>query len=111
MDHPGGNGGYYEALEQAARDLDAALARIRAGQDAGQLTPAQAATERTDVLEAHLARLGRLRAEHLGEGGHGQDRSPDRPQVPDARAAQPGRAGGRPRRQEPAPGPGPGLRP
>jgi hypothetical protein len=59
---------YAEALAEAADDLDDALAAIRAETTAGRVTPAQAATERAGLLERHLERLRKLRADYLGEG-------------------------------------------
>jgi hypothetical protein len=47
-------------------DLDDALSHIRAEEDAGRITPAEAATERCGVLERHIAECRRLRREHLG---------------------------------------------
>ncbi len=70
MNHPADpRSAYAEALSEAADDLDDALAAIRAETTAGRVTPAEAAAERAGLLERHLARLERLRAEHLGEEG------------------------------------------
>ena len=60
---------YAEALSQAADDLEDALACIRAETTAGRVSPAEAAAERADLLQRHLARLEQLRREHLGGEG------------------------------------------
>jgi hypothetical protein len=52
--------GYFAALDDA-------LAAIRAEQAAGRITVAEAAAERAGLLERHLERLARLRAEYFGE--------------------------------------------
>jgi hypothetical protein len=57
---------YYAAVSQADESLDDALAAVRAEQDEGRLTVAEAACERVGLLERHLELLKRLRAEHLG---------------------------------------------
>jgi uncharacterized protein YceH (UPF0502 family) len=57
---------YWEAVTAADRNVDAALARIRRLEDAGQYTPAEAAGARVEALEAHLAAVRQLRQEHLG---------------------------------------------
>jgi hypothetical protein len=59
---------YFAALGDEQDALDDALAAIRAEQDAGRITTAEAAAERADLLEQHLERLRQLRARHLGEG-------------------------------------------
>ena len=58
---------YAAALAQAGDDLEDALSAIRAETTAGRVSPAEAAAERAGLLERHLARLERLRAEHSGE--------------------------------------------
>jgi hypothetical protein len=57
---------YYDAVRQADASLDDALAAVRAEQDAGRITIAEAASERAGLLERHLELLRQLRAEHLG---------------------------------------------
>ena len=57
---------YFDAIHQAEADLTEALSHIRAEEDAGRITPIQAATERVGLLERHLERCRRLRTEHLG---------------------------------------------
>jgi hypothetical protein len=57
---------YYQRVSQATDDLEDALAHVRAEQDAGRLTPAQACAERVRLLEGHLDRCRELRAEYLG---------------------------------------------
>jgi hypothetical protein len=52
---------YREALERENRALDEALADIRQRQDSGQITVRQAADERVEVLERHLASVRLLR--------------------------------------------------
>jgi hypothetical protein len=58
---------YFAALDDEQDAFDDALAAIRAEQDAGRITPAEAAAERVGLLERHLERCRQLRAEHLGE--------------------------------------------
>lgn len=63
----GSHDAYYAALhaeEDAASD---ALTHIRAREDAREITPAEAAAERIQLLEEHLARLALLRAEFGGQ--------------------------------------------
>lgn len=57
---------YFAALGDEQDAFDDALAAIRAEQDAGRITTAEAAAERVTLLEQHLARLEQLRREHLG---------------------------------------------
>jgi hypothetical protein len=57
---------YFAALDDEQDAFDDALAAIRAEQDAGRITPAEAAAERVGLLEQHLERCRQLRAEHLG---------------------------------------------
>ncbi len=57
---------YYDALSQAAADLEDALGHVRAEQDAHRISPAEAAGERVTLLENHLELCQRLRCEHLG---------------------------------------------
>jgi hypothetical protein len=59
--------GYFAALDDEQEALDDALAAIRAEQAAGRITVAEAAAERAGLLERHLERLARLRAEYFGE--------------------------------------------
>jgi hypothetical protein len=58
---------YFAALDDEQDAFDDALAAIRAEQDGGRITPAEAAAERVGLLERHLERCRQLRAEHLGE--------------------------------------------
>ncbi len=58
---------YFDAMRDADEALDDALAAVRAEEDAGRITPAEAATERVGVLEHHLAECRRLRGELGGE--------------------------------------------
>jgi len=46
--------------------LDDALGHVRAEQDAGRITPAEAAAERVGLLERHIAECRRLRGELPG---------------------------------------------
>ena len=57
---------YFQAMREADEALDDALAHVRAEQDAGRITPVEAAAERVQLLERHLAEGRRLRRE-LGE--------------------------------------------
>ena len=57
---------YFAAIRDAEDDVDDALGRIRAEEDAGRITPVEAAAERVGLLERHLERCRQLRAEHLG---------------------------------------------
>jgi hypothetical protein len=54
---------YYAALRATGKALDDALAAVRTEEDAGRISPAQAAAERVGLLERHLAELRRLRRE------------------------------------------------
>ena len=54
---------YFDAMREADKALDGALAAVRAREDAGDITPAQAAAERVGLLEGHLAECRRLRRE------------------------------------------------
>ena len=54
---------YFDAMREADEVLDDALGHVRAEQDAGRITPAQAAAERIGLLERHLAECRRLRRE------------------------------------------------
>ena len=58
---------YFDAIRAAEDDIAEALGHIRAEEDAGRITTVEAATERVSLLERHLERCRRLRAEHLGE--------------------------------------------
>jgi len=57
---------YFDAMRDADEALDDGLAAIRAEEDAGRITPAEAATERVGLLERHLAECRRLRRDLLG---------------------------------------------
>jgi hypothetical protein len=52
---------YYQAMRDADEALDDALSAVRAEQDAGRITPLEAATERVGLLERHMAECRRLR--------------------------------------------------
>jgi hypothetical protein len=52
---------YFDAMREADEALDEALQAIRAEQDAGRLSPAEAAAERIGLLERHIAECQRLR--------------------------------------------------
>ena len=58
---------YFDAMREADKALDDALAAVRAEEDAGRITPAQAAAERVGLLEGHLAECRRLRRERGGQ--------------------------------------------
>ena len=57
---------YYDAVSRADADLDEALGHVRAEQDAGRITPAEAAAERVELLERHLELCQQARLDHLG---------------------------------------------
>jgi hypothetical protein len=57
---------YFDAMRDADEALDDALAAVRAEEDAGRVTPAEAAAERVGLLERHLAECRRLRRDLLG---------------------------------------------
>ena len=57
---------YFDAMRAADEALDDALAAVRAEEDAGRITPAEAAAERVGLLERRIAESRRLRREHLG---------------------------------------------
>ena len=57
---------YYDAVSKADADLDEALGHVRAEQDAGRITPAEAAAERVELLERHLELCQQARLDHLG---------------------------------------------
>jgi hypothetical protein len=57
---------YYAAMAELDEALDDALAAIRAQEDQHRITPAEAATERCELLERHISQCRRLRREHLG---------------------------------------------
>jgi hypothetical protein len=58
---------YTRAIEELDRKLDVALARIRERQTAGDLTPLEAASERIEVLGAHLAARRVLQQQFRGQ--------------------------------------------
>ena len=58
---------YFDAMRDADEALDDALAAVRAEEDAGRITTAEAAAERVGLLERHIDLCQRLRREHLGE--------------------------------------------
>ncbi len=66
--HPisGRSAAYYVAMRDADEALDDALAAVRAEQDAGTITQAEAAAERCGLLERHLSECRRLRLELRG---------------------------------------------
>lgn len=51
----------FAAMREADQVLDEALGHVRAEQEAGRITPAEAAAERVGLLERHLAECQRLR--------------------------------------------------
>ncbi len=53
-------------MSRADADLEDALDRVRAEEDAHRITPAEAAAERIGLLERHLDLCQRARLEHLG---------------------------------------------
>ena len=57
---------YYTAVAAADDALEADLIRLRARQDAGEVTVREAADERVRLLEGHIQRVRDLRREHLG---------------------------------------------
>ena len=57
---------YYDAISKADADLEDALSHVRAEEDAGRITPAEAAAERVGLLERHLELCQQARLEHLG---------------------------------------------
>jgi hypothetical protein len=57
---------YFDAMRDLDEALDDALAAIRAQEDAGRVTPIEAASERVGLLERHISECRRLRREHLG---------------------------------------------
>jgi hypothetical protein len=57
---------YFAAVGEAGDDLADALSHVRAEEDSGRIGPLAACAERITLFEQHLARLARLRAEHLG---------------------------------------------
>ena len=58
---------YFDAMRAADEALDDALAAVRAEEDAGRITTAEAAAERVGLLERHLERCQQARLDHLGE--------------------------------------------
>ena len=52
---------YFDAMRALDEALDEALGHVRAEEDAGRISPAQAAAERVGLLERHLAECQRLR--------------------------------------------------
>jgi len=61
-----GRHSYFDAMKDADDAVDDALAAIRAEEAEGRITPLQAAAERVNLLERHLAECRRLRRELLG---------------------------------------------
>jgi hypothetical protein len=59
---------YYAALGELNDAIQDGLDAIRAEQDAGRITTRQAADERVQLLERHLAEIARLRREHNAGG-------------------------------------------
>ena len=57
---------YRAAMREADQLLDEALGHIRAEEAAGRITPREAADERVELLERHLAEVRRLRNDLLG---------------------------------------------
>ena len=69
MENPSTDGrhsAYYSVVGKADADLDEALGHVRAEQDAGRITPAEAAAERIGLLEHHLELCQQARLDHLG---------------------------------------------
>jgi len=58
--------GYVAALNHAQNELDDRLAAIRRDLDEGSISQREASDKRILVMSEHLARLIRLRIEHLG---------------------------------------------
>ncbi len=63
---PRNHSAYYAAVSAADEALEDALGHIRAEQDDGRISVVDAAAERVQLLERHLAECQRLRREHLG---------------------------------------------
>jgi hypothetical protein len=61
----GDHEGYWAALEAEDGKLDDLIGGIRRRQEAGELTPREAANERIQVMEAHLTAVQELRRTHL----------------------------------------------
>ena len=65
MNDPASTGDRHYAYFDAMRDADEALAdalgHLRVEEDAGRITPAEAAVERVGLLEHHIAECERLR--------------------------------------------------
>ena len=57
---------YYDAVSKADTDLEEALSNVRAKEDAGRITPVEAAAERIGLLERHLELCQQARLDHLG---------------------------------------------
>jgi hypothetical protein len=57
---------YMSEASAADAELDEQLAIFRRELDAGEITAAEAATERVRALEAHLAAIRALREKHFG---------------------------------------------
>jgi hypothetical protein len=58
--------GYYAAVSSEEDAASDALGHIRAREDAREITTAEAAAERIQLLQEHLDRLARLRVTYLG---------------------------------------------
>ena len=61
----GTHSAYYDAVSRADADLEAALGHVRAEEDAGRITPVEAAAERVGLLERHLELCQQARIAHL----------------------------------------------
>ncbi len=57
---------YWRAVEDQDKLIDERLAGIRRKEDAGELTPREAADERITAMEAHLEAVQELRRTYLG---------------------------------------------
>lgn len=57
---------YFEEMREADEILDEALGHIRAEEAAGNISAADAATERVGLLQRHIDECRRLRAEYFG---------------------------------------------
>ena len=66
-DPTGGRNAYFAALDRAAADLAGAIDCVKAEQDSGRISLAEACVERVTLLERHLGRLEALRREHFGD--------------------------------------------
>ena len=68
---PDRHSAYFDAMRELDETLKDALERLRAREDAGEVTPLEVAAERVSLLERHLAECRRLRGE-LDAPGEGR---------------------------------------